>query len=45
MSFLVPVSEQRLVLNAVVGLGEMDGGPDTEIVDAVLEGAAALAEG
>jgi alkylation response protein AidB-like acyl-CoA dehydrogenase len=45
MSFTAPVSEQRLVLNAVVGIGELPGGPDSEMVDAVLEGAAALAEG
>src|SRR4029453_751393 len=29
----------------VVGIGEIDGGPDPEVVDAVLQGAAALAEG
>jgi alkylation response protein AidB-like acyl-CoA dehydrogenase len=45
MSFKAPVSEQRLVLDAVVGIGELEGGPDSETVDAVLEGAAALAEG
>jgi alkylation response protein AidB-like acyl-CoA dehydrogenase len=45
MSFTAPVSDQRLILNAVVGIGELDGGPDAEMVDAVLEGAAALAEG
>ncbi|HEU4956544.1 MAG TPA: acyl-CoA dehydrogenase family protein [Sphingomicrobium sp.] len=45
MSFTAPVSDQRLTLNAVVGIGELDGGPDAEMVDAVLEGAAALAEG
>ena len=27
------------------GIGELEGGPDAEMVDAVLEGAAALAEG
>ena len=45
MSFRAPVFDQRLTLNAVVGIGELDGGPDAEMVDAVLEGAAALAEG
>ena len=45
MSFKAPVSEQRLVLDAVVGIGELEGGPDSETVDAVIEGAAALAEG
>jgi 3-(methylsulfanyl)propanoyl-CoA dehydrogenase len=45
MSFTAPIADQRLILNAVVGLGELEGGPDAEIVDAVLEGAAALAEG
>jgi len=45
MSYTAPVSNQRLVLNAVVGIDQLDGGPDAETVDAVLEGAAALAEG
>jgi alkylation response protein AidB-like acyl-CoA dehydrogenase len=45
MSFTAPVSNQRLILNAVVAIDELDGGPDAETVDAVLEGAAALAEG
>ena len=45
MSFAAPVSDQRLTLNAVVRIGDMEGGPDAETVDAVLEGAAALAEG
>ena len=45
MSFKAPVSEQRLLLDAIVGIGELDGGPDSDLVDAVLEGAAALAEG
>jgi len=45
MSYTAPVSEQRLALNAVAQVSELDGGPDAEIVDAVLEGAAALAEG
>ena len=45
MGFAAPVSDQRLTLNAVVQIGELEGGPDSEMVDAVLEGAAALAEG
>jgi len=45
MSFTAPVRNQRLILDAVVGIGELDGGPDAEMVDAVLDGAAALAEG
>src|SRR5688500_17932581 len=45
MNFKAPVADQRLVLDAVVGIGELEGGPDTEVVDAVLDGAAALAEG
>ena len=45
MTFRAPVADQRLTLNAVVGIGELENGPDAEMVDAVLEGAAALAEG
>ena len=45
MPYTAPVSNQRLILNAVAGIGELAGGPDAETVDAVLEGAAALAEG
>jgi alkylation response protein AidB-like acyl-CoA dehydrogenase len=45
MSFTAPVSDQRLTLDAVVRIGELPGGPDADMVDAVLEGAAALAEG
>jgi len=45
MSFTAPVRDQRLVLDAVVQVGELENGPDSEMVDAVLEGAAALAEG
>src|SRR4029453_16630829 len=45
MSFTAPVSDQRLTLDAVVRIGELPGGPDSDMVDAVLEGAAALAEG
>ena len=45
MSFTAPVSDQRLTLNAVVRIGELQDGPDSDMVDAVLEGAAAFAEG
>lgn len=45
MTFRAPVADQLLILNAVVGIGELENGPDAEMVDAVLEGAAALAEG
>ena len=45
MSFTAPISDQRLTLNAVARIGELPGGPDSDMVDAVLEGAAALAEG
>jgi alkylation response protein AidB-like acyl-CoA dehydrogenase len=45
MSFTAPISDQRLVLDSVVGIGELEHGPDAETVDAVLQGAAALAEG
>ena len=43
MNFKCPVTDQRFVLDHVVGIGELTS--DLEIVDAVLEGAAALAEG
>ncbi|MDQ3245375.1 MAG: acyl-CoA dehydrogenase [Pseudomonadota bacterium] len=43
MSFACPVRDQRLVLDLVVRVGQL--GADSDIVDAVLEGAAALAEG
>ena len=45
MSFTAPVREQRLILDAVVQVGELESGPESDVVDAVLEGAAALAEG
>ena len=45
MSFTAPVREQRLILEEVARVGELEGGPDSDTVDAVLEGAAALAEG
>lgn len=44
MSFAAPVADQRLTLNAVVRITELEGGPDAETVDAVLLGAAAVAE-
>jgi alkylation response protein AidB-like acyl-CoA dehydrogenase len=43
MAFKCPQAEQRFVLDHVVRIGEI--GTDLELVDAVLEGAAALAEG
>ena len=43
MSFACPVREQRLILDHVVGISDL--GCDSELVDAVLEGAAQLAEG
>jgi alkylation response protein AidB-like acyl-CoA dehydrogenase len=43
MSFACPVREQRLILDHVVGIADL--GCDSDIVDAVLEGAAQLAEG
>jgi alkylation response protein AidB-like acyl-CoA dehydrogenase len=45
MSSTAPISDQRLTLNAVVRIGEIDCAPDPDVVDALLEGAAALAEG
>ena len=45
MSFTAPVADQRLTLNAVARISELVGAPDSDMVDAVLEGAAALAEG
>ena len=45
MSFTAPVRDQRHVLNAVVRIAEIDGAPEADIIEAVLEGAAALAEG
>ena len=43
MSFTCPVTDQRFVLDHVVRIGELTN--DADLVDAVLEGAAALAEG
>ena len=43
MSFTAPVADQRLVLDELVRVNEL--GDHGDIVDAVLEGAAALAEG
>jgi hypothetical protein len=45
MSFTAPVSDQRLTLSVVAGIGDLKYGSDAETMDAVLEGAAALAEG
>ena len=43
MSFTAPVADQRLVLSELVRVSEL--GDHGDIVDAILEGAAALAEG
>ncbi|WP_205481841.1 acyl-CoA dehydrogenase [Sphingomonas arenae] len=43
MTFRCPVQEQRFVLDHVVGIHELTN--DTDMVDAVLEGAATFAEG
>ena len=43
MAFKCPVAEQRFVLDHVVRIAELTN--ETDLVDAVLEGAAALAEG
>jgi 3-(methylthio)propanoyl-CoA dehydrogenase len=43
MSFRAPVQEQRFVLDHVARIGELTN--EADIVDAVLEGAAAFAEG
>ncbi|MEO5809875.1 MAG: acyl-CoA dehydrogenase [Sphingomicrobium sp.] len=45
MSFTAPVSDQRQVLREVVRVGELAGADDLELVDAVIDGAAAFAEG
>ena len=45
MSFTAAIRDQRHVLNAVVRIAELDGAPEADIIEAVLEGAAALAEG
>jgi len=45
MSFIAPIRDQRLVLDAIAGVSEPAGGPDGEMVGAVLDGAAAFAEG
>jgi alkylation response protein AidB-like acyl-CoA dehydrogenase len=45
MSFTAPVRDQRLLLDAIAVLGGEGEGPDSEIVDAVLVGAAEFAEG
>jgi alkylation response protein AidB-like acyl-CoA dehydrogenase len=45
MNFTAPVRDQRLLLDAIGALGHAADGPDSDIVDAVLEGAASFAEG
>ena len=45
MSFTAPVRDQRLLLDAIAEMAGTGDGPDSDIVDAVLEGAAAFAEG
>jgi alkylation response protein AidB-like acyl-CoA dehydrogenase len=43
MTFKCPVADQRFILDHVVGIGELSS--DLDMVDAVLEGAAAFAQG
>ena len=45
MSFTAPVSDQRHVLREVVRVGELAGADDLELVDGVIDGAAAFAQG
>ena len=45
MSFTAPVRDQRLLLDAIAEMAGTGDGPDSDIVEAVLEGAAAFAEG
>ncbi|MEO7503584.1 MAG: acyl-CoA dehydrogenase [Sphingomicrobium sp.] len=45
MSFTAPVADQRHVLREVVRIGELAGADDLDLVDAVIDGAAAFAEG
>src|SRR5688500_16233913 len=45
MSFTCPIQDQRFVLDHVVRIGELPNAPEADMIDAVLEGAAALAEG
>ncbi len=45
MSYRAPTFDQRLLLDHVVRLGEIDGAPDADMAQAVVEAAAALAEG
>ena len=45
MSFACPVREQRSVLDYVARIDELVDGPESDVIDAVLEGAAAFAEG
>ncbi|MDQ3074622.1 MAG: acyl-CoA dehydrogenase [Pseudomonadota bacterium] len=45
MSFAAPVRDQRLLLDAIAAMAGAGEEPDRDIVDAILEGAAAFAEG
>ncbi len=45
MSFTAPVRDQRLLLDAIAAMAGAGEGPDSDIVDAVLDGAATFAEG
>ena len=45
MSFTAAIRDQRQVLDAVVEINAIPGGPEPDIIDAVLQGAAELAEG
>ena len=45
MSFRAPTFDQRLLLDHVVRLSEIDGAPDADMAQAVVEAAASLAEG
>jgi alkylation response protein AidB-like acyl-CoA dehydrogenase len=45
MSFTAPIRDQRLLLDAIAELSGADDAPDGDIVDAVLEGAAAFSRG
>ena len=45
MSFTAPVRDQRLLLDALAEMGGAGDAADRDIVDAVIEGAAAFAQG
>ena len=45
MTYRAPTYDQRLLLDHVVRLGEIDGAPDADMAQAVVEAAASLAEG